>query len=100
MLTKGKNKGKNVSKNTVWHYHTTIHKALNDAVKLKLIKYNPDDMTDVARPEQYIASYYNEDEANKLLDEAEGNELELIVMFATCYGLRREEILRFEMASI
>lgn len=100
ILTKGKNKGKPVSKNTVWHYHTTIHKALNDAVRLNLIPFNPDDRTDVARPDKYIASYYNEDEANELLEKAINNSLELIINLATCYGLRRSEILGLKWSAI
>lgn len=100
ILTKGKNKGKPVSKNTVWHYHTTIHKALNDAVRLNLIPFNPDDRTDVARPDKYIASYYNEDEANELLEKAINNPLELIINLATCYGLRRSEILGLKWSAI
>jgi len=100
ILTKGKNNGKPVSKNTVWHYHTTIHKALNDAVRLNLIPFNPDDRTDVARPDKYIASYYNEDEANELLEKAINDPLELIINLATCYGLRRSEILGLKWNAI
>lgn len=55
VLTKGKNKGKTVSKNTVNHYHHNIHKALNDAVKLGIISYNPDDSTIVDAPDDYTA---------------------------------------------
>lgn len=55
VLTKGKNKGKTVSKNTVNHYHHNIHKALNDAVKLGIIPYNPDDSTIVDAPDDYTA---------------------------------------------
>lgn len=100
VLTKGKNKGKLVNKNTVWHYHTTIHKALADAVKLNLIPFNPDDRTEVEKPDQYIATYYTENEANKLLEKAKGNELELIINFATCYGLRRSEIIGLKWDAI
>lgn len=100
VLTRGKNKGKLIKKNTVWHYHTTIHKALADAVKLNLIPFNPDDRTEVEKPDQYIATYYTENEANELLEKAKDNELELIINFATCYGLRRSEIIGLKWDAI
>lgn len=100
ILTKGKNKGKIVSKNTVNHYHQNIHKALNDAVKLDIIPYNPDDKTIVAPPDEYIASYYNEDEAMELLEKVKGKPLEIIINIATCYGLRRSEILGLKWEAI
>lgn len=100
VLTKGKNKGKTVSKNTVNHYHQNIHKALNDAVKLDIIPYNPDDKTIVAPPDDYIASYYNEDEAMELLEKVKDNPLEIIISIATCYGLRRSEILGLKWGAI
>lgn len=93
ILTKGKNKGKTVSKNTVNHYHQNIHKALSDAVKLDIIPYNPDDKTLVEAPDDYTAEYYTESEAMELLDKVQGHFLELIISIATCYGLRRSEII-------
>ena len=93
VLTKGKNKGKTVSKNTVNHYHHNIHKALADAVKLGIIPYNPDDSTIVDSPDDYTASYYNETEAMTLLEKVKGHPLEVIITIAICYGLRRSEIL-------
>lgn len=39
-----------VSGNTVLHYHANIRKALSDAVKLKLIPYNP--AAEVERPKK------------------------------------------------
>lgn len=99
ILTKGKNKGKPVSKNTVRHYHSAIHKALADAVKLKLIPYNPDDSTDVEPPDEYTSEYYTEDEAMELLEKVKGHSLEVIITIATCYGLRRSEILGMKWRS-
>ena len=99
ILTKGKNKGKPVSKNTVYHYHSAIHKALADAVKLKLIPYNPDDSTDVEPPDEYTAEYYTESEAMELLEKVKGHPLEVIINIATCYGLRRSEIIGMKWRS-
>lgn len=100
VLTKGKNKGKTVSKNTVNHYHQNIHKALNELVKLGIIPYNPDDRTTVATPDEHISNYYNKDEAMELLEKAKGSQLELILNLATIYGLRRSEILGLKWSAI
>ena len=53
---------RNISGNTVAHYHANIHKALVDAVRLKLISHNP--ASDVERPKKdnFVASYYTADE--------------------------------------
>ncbi len=100
VLTKGKNKGKTVSKNTVLHYHHNIHKALNDAVKLGIIPFNPDDQTIVEPPDDHIADYYTEEEAMILLDKVKGHQLEVIITIATCYGLRRSEIIGIKWSAI
>ena len=100
ILTKGKNKGKPVSKNTVHHYHSNIHKALNDAVKLGIIPNNPDDQTVVEAPDEHIADFYNEEEASELLEKVKGHPLEVIVTIATCYGLRRSEIIGLKWSAI
>ena len=99
ILTKGKNKGKPVSKNTVYHYHCAIHKALNDAVKLDLIPNNPDDRTNVARPEDSIVTYYNEKKAMKLLHLVHGHPLEVLINIATCYRSAKVRNTRTQMVS-
>ncbi|MEI3400985.1 MAG: hypothetical protein V8R51_00860 [Clostridia bacterium] len=98
VLTKGKNKGKLVAK--YHHYHTTIHKALADAVKLGIIPSNPDDRTIVASPDEYTAEYYTQQEANLLLEKAKGTELELIINLAIYYGLKRIEIIGIKTDAI
>ena len=100
ILTRGKNKGKLVSKNTVSHYHKAIHKGLADAVQLGIIPYNPDDRTNVEKPDPYIANYYNEDECMKLLEKVKNTSLELIVNIATFYGLRRSEVIGLKWDAI
>lgn len=100
VLTKGKNKGKLVSKSTVNHYYHNINKALNDAVKLKIIPYNPNTGTNVEPPDDYIASYYTEDECMELLEKVKNTPLELIVNIATYYGLRRSEVLGLKWNAI
>lgn len=100
VLTRGKNKGKLVSKSTVNHYYHNINKALNDAVKLRIIPYNPNASTIVEPPDDYIASYYTEDECMNLLEKVKNTPLELIVTIATYYGLRRSEVLGLKWNAI
>lgn len=100
VLTKGKNKGEFVSKNTVQHYHSNIHKALNDAVKLGIIPFNPDDQTIVEPPDDHIADYYTEEEAMILLNKVKGHQLEVIITIAICLGLRRSEIIGLKWSAI
>lgn len=100
ILTRGKNKGKLVSKSTVNHYYHNINKALNDAVQLKIIPYNPNTGTIVEPPDDYIASYYTEDKCMELLEKVKDTSLELIVNIATYYGLRRSEVLGLKWNAI
>lgn len=100
VLTKGKNKGKLVSKSTVNHYYHNINKALNDAVQLRIIPYNPNTGTIVEPPDDYIASYYTEDECMELLEKVKNTPLELIVNIATYYGLRRSEVIGLKWNAI
>ena len=84
---------RDVKNNTIIRYHAVIHKAIHDAVKKKLIDKNPMELVERPTPNKFIGKYYNNDDVRKLVDAANGTRLELIVMFAAFYGLRRSEIL-------
>ena len=83
---------KGIKAQTVKRYHANIHKALNEAVELELISINPSDKMKLDKPEQYIATYYNQQELEKLFMVAKGSLIELQILLASYYGLRREEI--------
>ncbi len=89
-----------VNANTVIHYHAIIHKALKYAVKTDLIPSNPADKVDRPRKDRFIGSFYDGDEMNTLFAAAKGTRLELIVMLAAFYGLRRSEILGLKWNAI
>jgi integrase len=78
--------------NTVLHHHANIRKALSDAVKLKLIPYNP--AADVERPklDNFVSAYYNAEELSQVLKLFEGTKMEVPVTLAAYYGLRRSEV--------
>ena len=84
---------KRVSAATVIHYHANIHKALKYAVKHKLIASNPADQVERPKKTRYIGSYYDAEEVSQLLEVSKGSKLELPIMLAAFYGLRRSEVI-------
>ena len=85
---------KGIKPQTVKRYQANIHKALNEAVELELITINPADKIRLDKSEQYIGSYYNQQELEKLFEIAKGSIIELHILLASYYGLRREEVCR------
>lgn len=84
---------KRVSANTVIHYHANIHKALKYAVKLDLIPTNPADKIERPKKGSFKGSFYDTEEMKLLLEAVKGTRLEVPVMLAAFYGLRRSEVL-------
>lgn len=84
---------KHVKANSVIHYHANIHKALKYAVKLDMIPVNPADKVERPKKEPFIGSFYDADEMKTLLEACKGTKLEMPIMLAAFYGLRRSEAL-------
>ena len=82
-----------VSANTVIHYHAIIHKALKYAVKIDLVPVNMADKVERPRLERFVGSFYDADEMKALLEASKGSRLEIPIMLAAFYGLRRSEVL-------
>ena len=91
---------KRVSANTVIHYHAIIHRALKYAVKTDLIDVNPADKVERPRKDRFTASFYDGNEVNRLFQAARGTPLELPVMLAAFYGLRRSEVVGLKWDTI
>lgn len=91
---------KRVSANTVIHYHAIIHRALKYAVKTDLIDVNPADKVERPRKDRFTASFYDGNEVNRLFQAARGTPLELPVMLAAFYGLRRSEVVGLKWNAI
>lgn len=79
--------------NTVIHYHANIHTALNYALKNNLITRNPADIVDRPKKVEFVGSFYNNEEVNPLFEKVKGQLIELAVILAAFYGLRRSEII-------
>lgn len=81
-------------------YHANIHKALKYAVKIDLIPTNPADKVERPKKNEFKGSYYSADEIHALTEVAEGTKLEIPVLLASFYGLRRSEVLGLKWDAI
>lgn len=89
-----------LSANTVIHRHANIRKALKYVVKIGLIKSNPADCIERPRKLNYAVSYYKADELSRLFEVSRGDPLELGILLASFYGLRRSEIVGLKWDAI
>lgn len=84
---------KGVSANTILHRQANIRKALQYAYKTGLISGNPADKIERPKIEKFTGTFYQADELNALFQAFKNDPLELVVILATYYGLRRSELL-------
>ena len=80
-----------VTANTVIHYHAIIRLALCYARKMGYIKSNPIEEVDKPEKNKFVGSFYSAEEVKKLIEISRGTKLELPILFACFYGLRRSE---------
>lgn len=80
-----------VKANTVIHYHAIIKLALCYARKMGYIKENPIEQVEKPEKNKFVRTYYTSDEVNQLISLTKGTKLEIAVIFACFYGLRRSE---------
>ena len=93
---------RNVSPNTVIHYHNLLSLVFRYALRLKIVINNP--MLAVEKPKKikYIPTTYTAEEINNLLNFLK-KENELIyfgVLMSAYFGLRRSEIIGLKWSSI
>lgn len=84
---------KELTGNTVLHYHNVIRKALQTALKLDLILSNPADRVEKPKKEQFIGSFYSQTELNTLFTLIKDDPLKIVIYLTSFYGLRRSEVL-------
>lgn len=89
-----------VKPNTVIRYHAIIHRALKYAVKVELIDKNPADSIERPKKNPFVGSFYDSDEMNALFEAIKGDRLEIPIMLAAFYGLRRGEVIGLRWNSI
>lgn len=89
-----------LSANTVIHRHANIRKALQYAFQIGLINSNPADRVERPKKTKFVASYYNADELDALFKASKGDPMELAIILAAFYGLRRSEVVGLKWNAI
>mgnify|MGYP003292420916 CR=1 FL=1 len=89
-----------VSANTVIHRHANIRKALQYAFQIGLLNSNPADRVQRPKKKPYEAHPYNTEEIGILCEIVKGTPLELGVILAAFYGLRRGEVVGLKWSAI
>ncbi|MNB82484.1 Transposase [compost metagenome] len=84
---------KGLSAKTLRRHHANIKSALDFAVRMNLIPFNPADRIVLPKQEKYNASYYTVEQLEKLFEVCLGTPIESAVYIAAHYGLRRSEVL-------
>lgn len=82
-----------VTTNTVIHRHANIRKCLQYAFQIGLINSNPADRIERPQKNVYVPEYYNGQELEQLFKATKNDPLEIAVLLAAFYGMRRSEVL-------
>lgn len=91
----------NLNGNTILHFHANIRKSLGDAIRIyKLISVNP--AADIDRPkiDNFVSGYYNAEQLSRMFEVFDGSSIEIPVILAAYYGLRRSEVIGLLWSSI
>ena len=96
---------KRVKMQTVQHYHANISNALNYAVENNILEYSIMSTGKVKRPvvpkaQRFVGQFLKQSEAIEVFDKVRGHKLELGVILAAYYGLRRSEVVGLRWESI
>ena len=89
-----------VTPNTVIHYHAVIHSALKYAVKTDMLIQNVADKVDRPRKNSFQPVFLSAEEMQKMFEALRGAKLELPVLVAAFYGLRRGEVVGLKWDAI
>ncbi len=93
---------RNIKNNTIKRYHAAIHKSLEDAIEIDLLETNPADKVKLDKVEQFIPSYYKQEELEELFKIAHDTNslIELHILITAHYGFRREECVGLKWTAI
>lgn len=96
----GGKRGQRLKGTTIRRYHAVLHRALHQAVKLELIKFNPADNVDLPKKDQIIHSIFSEKELCALIDLTKDEDIGLLIKLEAFYGMRRSESLGLRWQAI
>lgn len=85
---------------TAQRHHAMLHRAFKQAVKRRIIAWNPCQQADRPKSVPFIGSYYNAEELKELLSCIEDDPIRLVVELAAYYGLRRSEVLGLKWSAV
>lgn len=88
------------SDNTIKHYHIYLKEVLNYAYQKKLIKENPATFVKINKVYPKEKAIYDLNEVARVLSFVKNSDLELPIMLAVLYGLRRAEMLGLKWEAI
>lgn len=91
---------KTVKPNSVIHYHAVIFQALKYAMKTDMVPQNVAMKVDRPRKNSYQPTFLDAAEMQLLFEVVKGTRLELPVLVAAFYGLRRGEVLGLKWDAI
>lgn len=93
---------RNIKNKTIKRYHACVHKSLEDAIEMDLLDTNPSDKVKLDKVEQFIPSYYKQEELEELFKIAHDTHslIELHILIAAFYGFRRSETIGLRWTSI
>jgi len=89
-----------LSTSTVHHLHATLHKALKDAERLRLVARNVTTLVNVPRMAESEIHPLTRDEARILLDVASGDPLYALYALALATGMRQSELLGIQWTEL
>ena len=89
-----------VKPNTVIHEHAVIFQSLKYAEKIELVPKNVAVQVDRPKKNDYQPVFLDAEELEKIFKAARGTRLELPIMIAAFYGLRRSEVIGLKWSAI
>lgn len=89
-----------VKANLVIHYHAVIHQALKYAMKTDLVPHNVAMKVDRPKKNDFQPVFLDAEEMQRLFEIVKGTKLELPVLVAAFYGLRRGEVVGLKWDAI
>jgi integrase len=89
-----------LSTSSVHHLHATLHKALNDAERLRLVARNVSTLVNVPRMAESEIHPLSQEEARKFLAVARGTRLAALYALALATGMRQSEMLGLQWPEI
>ena len=100
-LSGGRYDGKgDLSRTTVSHHHTCLHRALKMALKWGLINRNPADAVTPPRPQRSEMHTMNEDDLHSFLEAAKKTAHYVLFYLALFTGMRRSELLAIRWTDV